>query len=179
MSLTNLKYTSNYASGLRFITSTTFTAASSVSIDGCFSADYQHYLIMRDLLGSSALANLNVQLRAAGSTATAANYRQQYLSVSGGSVVGGRVTGMSQWFYGLGYTENPSYGFSRTWISNPFEAVRTTAWSDHTYAANEPNMQSVVYEHDLATSYDGFTVNVVGATNMTGSIYVYGLKETP
>lgn len=41
-----------YPPSFDFITSSTFSAVSSVSIDNCFSADYDHYLIMRNLQGA-------------------------------------------------------------------------------------------------------------------------------
>lgn len=164
------------ASGdLQFITSASGTTAASISIDGCFSAAYDHYLVMRNVLGSVDTANLNVRLRVASADDSGANYRNQYVFSSSTSVSGARATGGTFFDRLLGYTEVTSFGFSRTWISNPFGAVRTTAWTDEGYDHDGSiAMLSVVQEHDLTTSYDGFTV-IPGSGTITGSVYVYGL----
>ena len=158
-----------------FITSASFTTQASVSIDNCFSAGYDHYLVMRNLLGSVATADLTIRLRVAGVDASAANYRGQYLTPDGASVSAARYTGYTAFQYIMARTELTSAGFSRTWISSPFGAVRTTGWGDSTYEAFA-NIRSfmAVEEHDLTTSYDGFSVIPASGT-ITGSIYVYGL----
>lgn len=166
------------ANGLVFITSTgSFTTQSSVSIDGCFSAIYTHYIIKRNLLGSVATAGLNARLRVSSTDDSGANYRDQYLLAGSTSVTGARATGLTSWVDALGYAEATSFGYSETWISNPFDTVRTTAWSDQGYAQTGSLFaESKVYAHDLTTSYDGFTV-IPTAGTITGSISVYGLVK--
>jgi len=164
------------ASGdLQFITSASGSAASSISINGCFSAAYDHYLVMRNLLGSAGGVSLDVRLRVSSTDASGANYRTQGLSASDATIGGARYTGDTSFRNVLGYTEATSIGFSRLWISNPFAAVRTTAWSDHSVSVTGSlSLQSFVYEHDLATSYDGLSIIPASGT-VTGSLYVYGL----
>lgn len=160
---------------LKFITSASGTAVSSISIDGCFSAAYDHYLVMRDLLGSVAGMDLNTRLRVASVDASGANYRNQTLGASSTGVSGSRTTGATSYAALLGTLQDTSFGFSQTWISNPFAAVRTTAWANLSYdAGGNITMYSLVHEHDLTTSYDGFTVIPASGT-ITGTIYVYGL----
>lgn len=169
-------FASSLSSGdFDFITSASFTTQASVSIDGCFSAGYDHYLVMRNLLGSVANADLDVRLRVSGTDASGADYRWQRVYADSTTVGGSRATGATSAAHALGYTETTSFGFSRTWISNPFAAVRTTFWTDHSYDADANiYLCSRVQEHDLTTSYDGFTVTPSVGT-ITGSLYVYGL----
>lgn len=160
---------------LQFITSASGSAASSISINGCFSAAYDHYLVMRNLLGSSVDQNINIRLRVASVDASGADYRYQFVAADAASVTGGRGTGNTSALYGLGTTETTSFGFSQTWISNPFAAVRTTLWTNMGYNQDGgPALYSWVGEHDLTTSYDGLTAIPSGGT-LTGDIYVYGL----
>lgn len=161
---------------LRFITSAAGSAVASLSVDNCFSADYDHYLIMKNLLGSAGGAPYRVRLRVGGADASGANYRYQTLLATGSSTSGSRTTGDTQWNEPMGYTETTAFAFGRLWISNPFAAVRTTAWTAYTYGfyAGVNYLATQMYEHDLATSYDGFTVYPSTGT-LTGSIYVYGL----
>jgi hypothetical protein len=177
MAINAVKYQSNFATGLRFITSASGSAVSSISINNCFSASFSHYLVMRDFLSSSANNNVSLRLRASSTDDSAANYRRQQLDADSTSIAGARATGETSWVGALGITETTSMGFARWWISNPFEAVRTTAWVDASYLPTG-NIQSTtrVYEHDTASSYDGFTA-IPGAGTITGTIYVYGLRE--
>lgn len=158
-----------------FITSASGTAVASISIDNCFSAGYDHYLVMRNLLGSTGGDWCNIRLRVGGVDASAADYRWQLVQASTTTVAGSRSTGQTSFVRSLGYNQATSYGFARAWISNPFAAVRTTAWSDHDeQPSGNISINSYVYEHDLATSYDGMSLTTNSGT-FTGSIYVYGL----
>lgn len=158
-----------------FITSASGTTVSSLSIDGCFSAGYDHYLVMRNFLGSVAGTNVDVRLRVGGVDASGADYRYQYLFPSGAGVSGARATGQTLFTSALGYAEAASNGFAALYLSNPFQAVRTTGWTNCSYnMTGNIDMFSFVREHDATTSYDGFTVIPASGT-ITGSIYVYGL----
>jgi hypothetical protein len=160
---------------LQFITSASGSAVSSISINNCFSASFSHYLVMRDLLGSSNQSSQQIRLRASSTDDSGANYRHQYVYADSTTVASARATAQTSWYWGVGNAETTSIGFSRTWISNPFEAVRATAWNDMSFAATATiGIQSAVFEHDTASSYDGFTV-IPSAGTITGTIYVYGL----
>lgn len=169
-------FASSLSSGdFDFITSASGTAVSSISINNCFSAGYDHYLVMRNLLGSAGDARIDLRLRVASTDASGADYRYQYVEAASTSVSGARATAQTTMRYALGNTELTSYGLSRTWISNPFAAVRTTAWSDMGFDQDGSIvLDSFVSEHDLTTSYDGFTA-IPSTGTITGSIYVYGL----
>lgn len=154
-----------------------FTTQSSVSIDNCFSAAYTHYLVVRNLLGSVSEQNIAMRLRASGADDTGTNYRHQSLDAASTSIAGARATGQTGWNYALGYVEASAFGYQQARISNPFEAVRTTAWSDMSYDADgNIILDRFVFAHDLTTSYDGLTV-IPNSGTITGRITVYGLKS--
>lgn len=160
------------------IATTSFTASSAVNIDNVFSASYTHYLVVRNLLGSGTNENIKVRLRVGGADDSGANYREQYVDAGSTSVSGGRVTGQTSWLAAMGVNETTAFGYALLRISNPFEAVRTTAWADFTADADANiALQRRVMAHDLTTSYTGLTV-IPTAGTITGSITVYGLKAS-
>lgn len=162
-------------SGLVFITKSTFTTQSSVSINNCFTSSFTHYLVKRNLVGSVDQSNLNVRLRAASTDASGTNYRRQRLFVSDGTLDAFRGTGENVWNYPLGVAESATFGYAEMWVSNPFEAVRTTAWGDlSARASSNIDLYANVYAHDLTISYDGFSV-IPSSGTITGSISVFGL----
>ena len=166
---------------LEFITSTTFSAASTVSVDNCFSSRYTHYLMLRDVSGTVAQNIIQARMRVGGVDASAANYRQQSLTGSSTTVSGARATGNTAFNPLLGYVEATSIGLVQAWMSNPFQAVPTTAVVRHTQAATGNIVaEYLLLAHDLSTSYDGISFLVAqggGASTgtITGTIYIYGL----
>lgn len=162
-------------SSFDFITSSTFSAVSSVSIDNCFSADYDHYLIMRNIYGSSSGARIDVRLRSSGSDSTT-NYRSQALQSDNNSRTGDRTISLTLWYRALGTIETGSFGFSKTIMSNPFNSVITTGLCDQSLVATgNILLDTRVLENDAAQSFDGFTAFTSTGT-MTGTIYIYGWK---
>lgn len=61
------------ASGLTFISRTTFSASAAVTVDSLFSDTYENYLVRIQATGSAA-ANLQIQFRYGSTTHTTANY---------------------------------------------------------------------------------------------------------
>jgi len=156
----------------------TFSGSSAVNIDGCFSSAFSHYVVTRNLLGSVNNENLNVRLRVSSTDDSGANYRRQEIDAASTTIAGVRATGESSWRCGLGRCLTSQLGYSQTRISNPFEAVRTTAWTDWSYNADSTiGLNRIVMAHDLTTSYTGFSAIPASGT-ITGTITVYGLKES-
>lgn len=160
--------------GLVFITKSTFSAASTVSVNNCFSATYTHYMIRKNLSGTVLDSNLDFRLRVSAVDDSGANYRRQILTASSTTVSGSRTTGSTSWI-NIATSETTQAGFSDWWVSNPFDAARTTLWADMGYStATNITLDTRVFAHDLATSYDGFTI-INGSGTITGSISVFGL----
>lgn len=156
---------------------TSFTGSSSVEVANVFSATYTHYLVVRGVLGSVATQNIGVRL-GTGTPDSGTNYRDQNVAITSATLSSGRNTGQTSWAYALGSTEATEFGYASMRISNPFDAARTTAWADCSVeASGNIYIRRIVMEHDLATSYTGFTVIPASGT-ITGTITVYGLKES-
>lgn len=161
------------------IATTSFSAASTVNVDNVFSASYTHYLVTGNVSSSVGTSNgINLRMRVSGADDSGANYRRQYVLASSTAVSATRETASAQWNSALGYPATTAIGPSYLRISNPFDTVRTTAWNDHAQEqAGNISLVRHVFAHDLTTSYTGFTLIPVSGT-ITGSVTVYGLKES-
>lgn len=156
--------------------STTVSAVSSVSIDNCFSITYNHYILMAKCVGSTT-TNLLVRLRAGGSDATASNYDRVYWNASGTGTSTLSSTN-SSFVPGFGELSSVEYGFHLLRIGHPFTANYTSGlnWLGNRIGGNIDH-QHTYYIHNVASSYDGITA-YVGTGNFTGTITVYGLRES-
>ena len=152
--------------GLTLITSESFSAVSSVSINGCFTSSYDNYAIVLRILGT-ADENLLMRLRVSGSDNSGSNY----INVD---VDGSTTTTTTQWRpTALGST-NHSAGTVHVFAPN--DAVRTQMIS-HVAAGNGTLTGYLTSAtHTQSTAYDGFTFYPSSGT-ITGTLRVYGYKD--
>jgi hypothetical protein len=163
--------------GLTLITSSTFSAVASVSVNSCFSAAYENYRIVIGLLGSVAASNdLNLRVRAAGTDLSGAVYASSYIfnSQTGGPSRSYTAAGTSGV---LGYT-NDYKSLVAGDMGSPFATERTTFTGTHmtlgSGAASQAGSLGIVVNN--ATSYDGFSL--ISATGtITGTLRVYGYSN--
>lgn len=156
--------------GLDLIVTQSFSAASSVSLNNCFSADYDNYAVLLTLTGSTSAAT-TLRMRASGTDA-ATNYNWQVLNVNGTSV--GAAAVASQTSYAIADT-----GTGKTTadvlIFDPFAAAATNLH----LRANARTLNTLymnIGQHTTATSYDGLSV-IASSGTITGSVSVYGYRK--
>ena len=152
-----------------------FSASSTVSVNGCFTATYANYVVQFFGLCSNASTNLSVRLRVAGTDNTAANYDYQYLDVSSTTVSGGRDVGASSWS-ALGAVDTTNGLFTVT-FANPFAAAQSVATSYGGAPVSNAYWRSAFSRHTSSTSFDGFSFFPGGGT-LTGTLRVYGLRNS-
>lgn len=169
--------------GLVYITSATFSAASSVNVDNCFSATYDHYYIKIESNGDNAAGGNHVQLRASGSNDSTSNYDRQRIDADSTSVSAARQTGTTYFTNAGGYRINASLtgsyvrSWTELWISHPYSAQNTRAYVNNSAtsgAGADIAIQFTSYTHNVASAFDGFTAYPSGGI-FTGSLVVYGL----
>lgn len=164
--------------GLILITKATVTAATSLSIDNCFSSAYSMYLVRRNV-SASATQSVNIRMRVGGVDASGSDYRHQYIYAQGATAAAGRATLQTSFVNGLGTVQTTQIGYQNTWINNPNEAVITTMWVDESQApTGNILLQSFVQSHNFATAYTGMTLLVSGGATMTGTVAVFGLAKS-
>ena len=163
--------------GLVHITTESFTSASAVNVNNCFSATYNFYRVMLLLSGASSNGSiLRTRLRASGSDSSTSYYfsgiRTYNSSATISSWRGDNVT-----YFEHGYT----YA-GRTILTlelyNPFEATNTPFTSVSTGDDNATGITTnqIAGMHLSAVSYDGFSV-FPSAGNITGVVRVYGYRN--
>ena len=152
----------------------TFTGATSVSLNGVFSAAYANYLLKFDYVTSTSTAN-TIRLRSGTTDESGSNYavgRTYQIDNTGGF----QHTGLGT---GWGTTPTTAQKFEADmYLFKPFIAVQThgyhigavaTSVSSGSTLANQVGKQI----HQLATSYDGISL-IPNAGNFTGTAKIYG-----
>jgi hypothetical protein len=160
------------AGGLVLINTTSFSAASTISLNNVFSATYDNYKI-QITLSSTTDADLQIRLRASGTdNSTASSYNNQRLLATSTTVAGIRQT--DSYFRSINVRDNDFNALDFTFF-RPFLTKPTLMNGLVTYGENSGSgLQFFVGGHNQTVSYDGFTF--FGPT-ITGTVSVYGYKK--
>lgn len=152
----------------------TFTAATSISVNGCFTSAHDNYVLVARYVCASGNPNANFRLRASGTDATGSNYTRQYVFADGSSVAGARFT--SQDFGVSGSISDAQRSGDTTYIYGP-NLAQPTAWRN---ISAQGYLGAYIYDlantHSLSTAYDGFTL-YPNSSNITGALCIYGLSQ--
>lgn len=150
----------------------TFSGVTSLSLNGCFTADFDNYVVS---IGATIVTaeNLFFRLRASGSDATGSNYTYQAIEASSTSVSASRSSSQSGVLLGALYPAAPS-GVSLS-VYGSYLAQPTALRSVSGLTANSAYMQDFAATHSLSTAYDGFTIYITNA--ITGKLAVYGVRS--
>ena len=153
-----------------------FSAASTVSLNGCFNSTYDNYRILcRFTDTASGGSNIDMKLRLSGTdNSDASSYKFQVASFDGGGSNIGR--------YALTYMiiggSDATSGQINSWYLDMFSPALATATGVQSYGLSNNNnsyLRLVVGNHAVATAFDGFSFSSSG--NMTGTISVYGYNN--
>jgi hypothetical protein len=154
-----------------------FTSASSVSLNGCFTSTYNNYKVLIYLTSTSGSNTLRFRIRAAGADLTTGTYRTlAYYSNSAANSFSGLESSSTGSYGALSYSgvQGNAVEFD---IFNPKVADYTHLRSTSTFADSTNmfllNSGTVV---NNTTSYDGFTIYPAAAA-ITGTVRVYGYKN--
>jgi hypothetical protein len=172
---TGLKWATSSVSALTLITTATAAnTAVSLSINNCFSATYDDYLIISNLEASSN-SSASMKLRVSAVDASTLYYSNGIdMTSTGTTVTGKNQSNATNFDLGDFGTE---LGLKVISISNPFSAIDTNILMYGTAAwdgTNVDNRQTFGVHHN-AVSYDGFTL--IGQFNLTGTVKVYGYQK--
>jgi hypothetical protein len=154
----------------------TFTAATTININGCFTSSYDNYLIVFRSDDSANGQGFYFRMRLSGTDATGTNYTFQELSADNNTVAGSRTSsanygmshiggqepyGVHMYFYGPALAQPTA---RRSVAAPAFSGAAPTAIYDHAVT------------HSLSTAYDGLTLYPSSGT-ATGALCVYGLAQ--
>lgn len=168
----------NQVPGLSLITTQTFSAASSVSVNNCFSSTYTNYLASLEISSSSAAdADITLRLRAGGVDDSSSVYNGDRIVQFGGTLVGQDYAGGSA----FGFSQTAS---SRPWACSELVLFRPAVADETVILSRSYGAASAgEFYHDLracahtsATAFDGLTVYPSSGT-FTGTLCIYGYRK--
>lgn len=163
---------------LQFINSTTFSTATTVSLDSVFTATYANYKILVNITAASVNgAQLNLRTRTVGpppADETGSNYRVGEYKVGVANSQAAASTNQSLLTNGTLGLMSSTAGFSvEINMYDPFVADNTKY---HSIGAGG-NLQVTGVAMIVSTVYQGLTI-FPSSGNITGTMTVYGIKES-
>ena len=158
-------------SGLNLVTTATISAATSISVNNCFTSTYANYLIIVDVPTTTGTAGyVTLRLRVSG-TDTTTGYTVQNLTAVNTTVSGARGT---VWEPFYAYPTDP--GFAGTIeLYRPNMAEKTFFKCVTGYGSDEEIFLRYG-QQSASTQFDGFTLT--GTGTLTGTIRVYGYQNS-
>jgi hypothetical protein len=153
--------------GMVLLNTTSFSGVSSQSVSSVFSSTYDNYRI---IISASGGTTTSIRMRATSTDASGTDYNFQRGFYSRSTTIDAlRLTGQTS--MQVGYLG----GNISIDLFSPFLAANTTFnslnfWTDSTASAT-----SYFGSHNLATSYNGFTL--IGSDLLTGTLSVYGYNK--
>ena len=148
-----------------------FTSASAISLNGCFSSTYEFYMIQIKAVCSLNTQNFLWRWRASGTDLTALNYYNARMntntsgSVSGGGAGAANSTQLNQIATGMGFYSIFA-GHTQT----------EPRLNGNSYNAELSGLTTFASGYRATQAVDGFTIYPGGGT-ITGKISVYGCNE--
>ena len=156
--------------GMVLLNTTSFSGVASQSLNNVFSATYTNYRILVKA-SQSAAEWLAIRMRVGGADATTNAYSYVALRGTATDSFSGTAT--------MGYISHHTTGQANKRMSidlfNPFDAANTFSLS--TGLTVTPVVGLMSFEHQVATSYDGFTLLSLTGATITGEVSVYGYNK--
>ena len=152
----------------------TFSAVTSLSLNGCFTADFDNYVISVRGVCNTSNVDVRVRMRASGTDNTTANsYTHQRIQASSTTVNAQRVTEDSAIVSGIGSEQRSGFWLN---LYGPFLAQPTAGRGVMVDGTSGARILEYAFTHNQSTSYDGFTM-YPGANNISGALQVYGVRS--
>lgn len=163
--------------GMILTASQSFSAASTVSVNNCFTSAYDLYLVMLRITAQSTSPILRYRLRASGADNTSALYSYSYAEGYGGGAAGGNAPNQTSGV--IGYSGGGNYTAASIELFGPALAAPTLVSCNVNRGSDLGagiTAQLWASSHNVSTAFDGITVYPDSGT-FTGSLYVYGYRK--
>ena len=154
--------------GLVHIATETFSAAATVSLNNCFTSNYQNYRILMVGTSSTGMGS-DIRLRASGTDSTGSHYVQQNITASGSGTPG--AAGQTGTSFAAFIISNGNAMMLDASIFRPNEAVTTQI---NALSSRETYLAWSAGYHTQTTAYDGFSLIAAAGETITGTVRVYG-----
>ena len=158
----------------------TFSGASSLSINDCFSSTYDNYRIVFEIDTTSGTGGtgVNMRLRVGGADNSSANYWNHRIFGQATTVSGSGATSADTSFLSVSEYDNVGMSTYMYELFSPFRTATTglVGIGQFRYTSFYQHSQIKSGQTTVTTSYTGFTLLTTSGT-MTGRIRVYGYKN--
>lgn len=161
----------NTAGGLVKITDQSFSAASAVNVNNCFSSTYDDYFITFRATHSATQVEVNWRARVSGSDETSSNYNHRMLLAQSSTVSTTSTAGATAGVWCAISTNDVNV--SSGWVFGPNLTKRTQTITKGNY---DNNIREHNTDLNTTTAYTGITFTVPSGT-MTGTVRVYGYRD--
>jgi hypothetical protein len=151
----------------------TFTAATTMNINGCFTSTYDNYLIVMRSTAST-YVDIRMRLRVGGTDATGVNYAYQLLQADSTSVSAARNAAND--FLRIADGSSTQRDGTHIYMYGPALAQPTAARSVYVLGYLNAALGAHAGTHSLSTAYDGMTL-YPSSGNFTGALTIYGLAN--
>ena len=155
----------------------TFTSASSISLNNCFSSTYDNYRVMININTNSADATVNLKMRKDGSdNSLYYSYGRIIVVRSGGSGTENGFDVTTGWAIGQVDGDAPAHFFSATLdIQSPYLSQYTTMNQVGSFISTSTQIYGTAGggTHGQQIQFDGMSI-IPTAGNITGTLFVYG-----
>lgn len=173
---TGLKWATPASSGgMTLLATSTFTSASSVSINDVFSATYDNYLIMGTITATDN-GDVNYRFRVGGADNSTANYNFQVIDIDGTGVAASRNAGVTFGRFVATKTGGERSSFSST-IMSPFLGITKHYLGQGVLRTNSTTFaNNISGGFNTTTSFTGLTL-LAAAGTISGTVRVYGIQN--
>jgi hypothetical protein len=165
------------AGGMVLVTSQSFSAVSSVSVNNCFTATYENYrIVIKATSGVGGGSDFYLRYRASGTDASSGDYFNGHMYVTAGSGPNRdyRAAATSAL---IGYAADLAT-ISTFDVASPRLSERTSGNATYATLGSSGSLWGTAgHVLNNTTAYDGFTI-FVGSGNITGSLRVYGYRNS-
>ena len=157
-----------------------FSAATEISINGCFTSAYANYAWVVNFSAVSASdPEITVRMRASGANETGANYASQRLSQKSTTVVGiadtVANTSMSLLHGSTGAASAAGDGMFLDPQNAAYTRARATSWYFGSDSQLYQQLNIALLKN--TTAYDGFSI-IPQSGNVSGTLRIYGLRNS-
>jgi hypothetical protein len=151
----------------------TFSAVTSLSLNGVFTADFDNYVVSA-WSDASVGSQVYFRMRVSGTdNSTANSYVRQQIAANDTSVSAVRITGDAGAVFVVAGTQIAGTSFS---IYGPYLAQPTATRATSVWDFSSARFNDQACTHNQSTSYDGITFFVDNG-NITGALQVYGVRS--
>lgn len=150
----------------------TFSGCSSISLNGCFTGDFDNYRVLIRTTASGNIGQTFLRLRASGTDSTSGYEYNEIYADFGGTPTNESSSSASQ-INSTYHSDQFDVSIKYLDFSGPALAAQTIISGT---GMNTTSSLMISARHSTTSAYDGFTL-YTGSGTITGTVFVYGYKK--